>query len=271
MKNKSKVLNSIALVSLICVLFSSCAPIPADVTGEINEANQAIMSAYANGDANALAAFYTADAKIFPENSATIEGPQAIAGFFGAIMNMGIKKVKFEAVTAQSYGNMAVEEGKYTLFVEGDYIADQGKYIVTWKNEDGKWKVHRDIWNTNNPAPQKRALTNDTVMIVMNDIKADKVAQFEDFYLNNLAPAGTEYNAQMKNTVRVLRPAGQNKDGTFTYIYLIDPAMSNVSYDMSFPLTAKYGEEKALEYMKTYVDCLKEGQSKVMVSVQTDW
>ncbi|GAF78655.1 unnamed protein product, partial [marine sediment metagenome] len=53
----------------------------------------------------------------------------------------------------ESYGNFAIEEGRYTLYAEGDQIADQGKYIVTWKKEDGQWKLHRDIWNTSNPAP----------------------------------------------------------------------------------------------------------------------
>jgi len=269
MKEKTKLPGSFVMISLVFLLFSSCTPKPVDVTGEITEANNALMAAYASGDANALTAFYTSDAKIFPENSAAIEGPQAISGFFGAIMNMGIKKVKFEAVTAQSYGTMAIEEGKYTLFVEGDYIADQGKYIVTWKNEDGKWKVHRDIWNTNNPAPQKRASLNDTVLVVYNTVKADKVAQFEDFNANYLQPAANEYNAQVFKTARMLRPTAANKDGSFTYYYIMDPCVDINAYDMEPPLVAKFGEEKAGEHIKMFLDCLVEGKSGASVTVQT--
>ena len=29
---------------------------------------------------------------------------------------------------------------------------DKGKYIVLWKMEDGKWKLHRDIFNSDNAA-----------------------------------------------------------------------------------------------------------------------
>lgn len=269
MKNKTKVWSSIALISMTCLLFSSCSQGPVDVTGEIAIANKAIMSAFESGDMNALAGYYTADAKLFPENSGAVEGPQAISGMFGAIKSMGIKKVDFEAITALSYGPIAIEEGKYTLYVEGDYVADQGKYIVTWKNEGGKWKVHRDIWNTNNPAPIQRASLNDTVLVVWNTIKADKVAQFEDFNANYLQPAANEYNPKVFKTARMLRPIEPNKDGTFTYYYIMDPCLGIGSYDMAAPLTAKYGEEKAGEHIKMLLDCIVEGKSGALVTVQT--
>ena len=30
---------------------------------------------------------------------------------------------------------------------------DNGKFIAIWKQEDGKWKLFREIWNTNNAPP----------------------------------------------------------------------------------------------------------------------
>jgi ketosteroid isomerase-like protein len=269
MKNKTKVLSSFALISIICLAFSSCSQKPVDVTGKINEANQTIMAAYESGNLNAITSCYTADAKMYPENIASIDGPQAIGAFFTAVRSMGIKKVRFEAVTALSYGDIAVEEGKYTLLVDGDHIADQGKYIVTWKNEEGKWKVHRDIWNTNNPAPQKRASLNDTVMVVWNTVKADKVSQFEEFNANYLQPAAMEFNGQVFKTARMLRPIEPNKDGTFTYFYIMDPAISLNAYEMAPPLKAKFGDEKAAEYLKMYSDCVIDKQTGAAVTVQT--
>jgi ketosteroid isomerase-like protein len=271
MIRNNSILKGFAVIAILCLLMGSCSQGPVDVTGEIAAANQLIMAAYENGDASALEAFYTADAKLFPENSAAVEGPEAIAGFFGAVMNMGIEKVKFEAVTAHSYGNMAIEEGNYTLFVPGDFVADKGKYIVTWKKEEGKWKVHRDIWNTNNPAPVKRASANDTVMMVINNIKADKVAQFEDFLSNYLKPSSAEYSVELNNTVRTQKSLGSNKDGSLTYIFFMDPMNTSFNYDMSAPLTAKYGEEKAAEYLKMYMDCVMDGYPKVIVARETGW
>ena len=35
---------------------------------------------------------------------------------------------------------------------DGGVVADRGKYIVIWKNEGGSWKLHKDIFNTSQPA-----------------------------------------------------------------------------------------------------------------------
>lgn len=271
MKKTTKVLSGIALISLFCLLFGNCTKGPADVSVEIKKANEVFMAAVSARDTSAFRGLYTSDAKLFPANSDVVEGPQAIVGFWSVVMSMGIQKVEFETVTAQRTGDIAIEEGKYKLYVADDHIADQGKYLVTWKNEDGKWKVQRDIWNISTPAAQQRAMAKDTVMMVLNYVKADKVAQFEEFNTNYLALAASELNAQTKRTVRTQKSADPNKDGTYTYIYLMDPYVGTNNYDLFQNLSAKYGEEKGKEYMKMYSDCLKDGKSQVMLTVETGW
>jgi len=271
MKNTTKVLSGIALISLFCLLFGNCTKGPADVSVEIKKANEVFMAAVSARDTSAFRGLYTSDAKLFPANSDVVEGQQAIVGFWNAVLGMGIQKVEFETVTAQRTGDIAIEEGKYKLYVAGDHIADQGKYMVTWKNEDGKWKVQRDIWNISTPAPQQRAMAKDTVMMIVNYVKADKVAQFEEFNTNYLALAATEFNAQIKRTVRTQKSADPNKDGTYTYIYLMDPYAGCNDYEILHNLKAKYGEEKAGEYYKMFTDCLKEGKSQVFLTVETGW
>ena len=270
MKNKTTFINSLAFFFFVCLIFNSCTQGPIDVTSEITEANKGFMEAFNNGDANALAKTYTSNAKLYPPNSDVIEGQEAIEGFWNTAMNMGIKETVLETVTAESYGNIAIEEGRYKNYDEGDKLVSQGKYIVTWKKEDGQWKLHRDIWNTSNPAPQPRASLNDTVWVILNRIKADKLSQFEDFYFNYLEPAAAEYTPQKKKTIRALKPVEQNEDGTYTYVELMDPVIST-EYAMMVPLTAKYGEEKAAEYFKMFVDCLKDGKQEMIVTVQTAW
>ncbi len=271
MENKTTFTASLAFFFLVCLIFNSCTQGPTDVTSEITEANKGFMEAFNNGDANALAKYYTIDAKLYPSNSDVIEGQEAIEGFWNAAMNMGIKKAHLETVTAEGYGDFAIEEGRYKLYAPGDILIDHGKYFVTWEKQGNEWKLHKDIWNTSNPAPQPRASLNDTVWVVWNPIKADKVSQFEDFNSNYLGPAVAEYDPQLLNIVRILKPVEQNEDGTYTYFYLMDPATSPVGYDMMFFLTAKYGEEKAAEYLKMFVDCLKDGKQEVIVTVQTAW
>jgi len=271
MKNKFKLMSSVVVVCLFCLMSGSCTKGPSDVTNEIKEANELFMKAVIDADINNLAGLYTSDAKLFPANSEIVDGVEAITGFWTSVLKMGIKKVNFETVNAQRTGDIAIEEGNYQLFVEGDHIVDQGKYIVTWKNVDGKWKVYRDIWNINTAAPQQRAVHNDTIMMVINYVKADKVSQFEDFNKNYLFPAGAEFNPQAKSTIRMGKPTGQNKDGTYSYIYLMDPYIKSGNYDIFSNLSMKYGKEKAVDYMKLYSECLKDGKSQAFVSVETVW
>ena len=271
MKNKDTMTSSFTFFFLVCLIFNSCTQAPIDVTSEITEANKGFMEAFNNGDANALSKNYTSNAKLYPSNSDVIEGQEAIEGFWNAVMTMGIKKALLKTVSAESFGDIAIEEGRYELYVEGDQIADHGKYIVAWKKEDGQWKLHQDIWNTSNPAPQSRATVNDTVWVIQNHIKADKLEQFIDFNFNYLEPAAAEYYPTMRNTVRTLKPVEQNEDGTYTYFYLMDPAISPDGYGMMLPLTAKYGEEKASEYYKMFKDCLKDGKQEMIATVQTAW
>ena len=49
-------------------------------------------------------------------------------------------------------GETAYEVGKYTLLGRGGQTLDSGKYVVIWRQEDGQWKLHRDIFNTSLPA-----------------------------------------------------------------------------------------------------------------------
>jgi hypothetical protein len=36
---------------------------------------------------------------------------------------------------------------------EGNLL-DRGKYIEIWTKVDGKWLIHRDIWNSSLPQPE---------------------------------------------------------------------------------------------------------------------
>jgi ketosteroid isomerase-like protein len=134
------------------LIVNSCTSQPADISNEIMEANQKFMEAFNASDANAVTMCYTTDAKLFPTNSDIIEGHDAINKFWGGAMSMGVKKAVLETTSATGYGNIAIEEGKYSLYADKDQVIDEGKYIVTWEKINGEWKLKRDIWNTNHPS-----------------------------------------------------------------------------------------------------------------------
>jgi ketosteroid isomerase-like protein len=122
------------------------------VKAAIQAANRAFEEAFRQGDAAAAAMVYTTNALAMPPNTKTVSGRAALQSFWQAVMDMGVKEVTLETVELDLYGEIATEVGKAILRGEGGAVIDTVKFIVVWQEEDGKWKWHRDIWNSENPA-----------------------------------------------------------------------------------------------------------------------
>ncbi len=122
-------------------------------------------------------------------------------------------------------------------------------------------------------AVSKRAAEGDTVWVLLNHVKYDKRQQFENFIEETFWPKAADLNAgdQMAfNQTRVLYPAEMNGDSTYTYIFIMDPAISGEDYSVSKFLTKMYGEEKAAEYLKTFEDWYASPQIRYVL-LQTKW
>ena len=268
MKNKTTFINSLASFFLVCLLFNSCTQGPTDVTGEITEANKGFMEAFSNGDASALAKKYTSNAKLYPSNSDVIEGQEAIEEFWNAGLSMGLKKIFLETVTAESYGNFAIEEGRFKVYVEGDQIVNNGKYIVTWKKENGQWKLHQDIWNTSNPAIP-RAMENDTILIATSKVKPENFDKLMDFAMNYFHPAFEEYFPQVEAKTRFFRNMNPDKDGYITVHYFVDPYSITENHNIKPILNKKYDEEEVERLMQEFSEIIVD-QTQTL-AVQLAW
>jgi len=124
-----------------------------EVRDAIVAANQDFITTFKRGDAAGMAALYVENGQVLPPNGDFVTGRPALETFWQAIMDMGIKEAGLETVEVEAHGDTAIEVGKFTLKGEGGQVLDQGKYIVIWKQEDGGWKLHRDIFNTSMPPP----------------------------------------------------------------------------------------------------------------------
>ncbi len=153
MKNVKNSLGILTLMLLTLFCLSGCDHHAVDVTEEIQAANTAFMEAYNNGDAHALAMCYTEDCIVLPPQSEAIEGQEAVEALWNGAIGMGIAKAELKTESAEAIGNIAVETGKYKLYTKDGQMIDHGKYIVNWTKTDGKWKLHKDIWNTSIPEP----------------------------------------------------------------------------------------------------------------------
>lgn len=124
-----------------------------DIRPQIESANAHFVTAFKRGDATAMANLYTAAAQLLPANSDFVRGTAAIRTFWQSVIDMGLKGASLETIELEAHGDTAIEIGRYRLLAAGDAVADQGKYIVVWKNDNGNWKLHRDIWTTSQPPP----------------------------------------------------------------------------------------------------------------------
>lgn len=123
-----------------------------DVRAAIEAANKQFAGALAKGDAAGIAALYTAGGQALPANSEPVSGRAAIQSFWKGVYDSGITQATLTTSDVESQGDLAAETGTYELRMKDGKVADRGKYVVVWKREDGRWKLHRDIWTTSQPA-----------------------------------------------------------------------------------------------------------------------
>jgi uncharacterized protein (TIGR02246 family) len=140
----------ISTISALALFIWISSPAHAD------EADKAIRSqldvfeqAFNSGEGGKLAGLYTIDAVAFPPGSPRVEGREAIGAMWQGAINSGIKGLELEAVEIIPAGEKtAYEVGRVSMSTPSGPA--EGKYIVVWKqDDDGQWRLHRDIWNMN--------------------------------------------------------------------------------------------------------------------------
>ena len=119
----------------------------------IEAANAKFMATFNSGDAAGVAALYTEEGQLLPPNAGFMKGKEAIQAFWQGAMDMGIAEARIYTLEVEAHGDTAIEVSKYTLHAASGQELDAGKFIVIWKQEGEQWKLHRDIFNSSNPAP----------------------------------------------------------------------------------------------------------------------
>ncbi len=119
----------------------------------IAASNNAFGSSFTTGDSTAFVKCYTSDGCIYNSNMPKICGTQAINSFFNTAYQSGIRKIAITTEEVMGGKEAVVETGKYEVFIADNISVEKGKFIVIWKEENGKWKMHRDIWNSDAPPP----------------------------------------------------------------------------------------------------------------------
>jgi ketosteroid isomerase-like protein len=122
---------------------------------EIEAANQALVEFMAKGDSAGMASAYSKDGLLMLNNMPSVKGNDQLATVWGSFIRAGVSKLTLTTLEVWGDENFVTEEGLFEIKTKEDAPIDKGKYLVLWKKEDGKWKLHRDISNTDLPAATK--------------------------------------------------------------------------------------------------------------------
>ena len=117
----------------------------------IQENNDAFMKAHITRDTAILNSMYTKDAKVFAPNSEIITGRATIKAMNLEWINYDIKEARENSTALYGNKEYLIDEGTYYMSFGTDSIVDKGNYLNVWKQEDGKWKMFRNMWNTSLP------------------------------------------------------------------------------------------------------------------------
>ena len=118
---------------------------------KIQAENDRFTKAHVAGDVATIDAMFTRDAKSFPPGAEAAIGLAAIHDLTVEYLKPGIKEFREE--TTDFYGNedVLIDQGNYVVTYGPDNAVERGKYVNVWKQEDGTWKIHTNIWNTSAP------------------------------------------------------------------------------------------------------------------------
>lgn len=123
------------------------------VKAAIDANNAALVSSMKANDSASFVNLYTKDGCIMADNAPKFCGPAGLAQFLAGSQQLGMTDLKLSVTEIIGDNTLVSEEGTYEILGKEGVSLDKGKYIVTWKKEDGVWKKYRDIFNSDLPAP----------------------------------------------------------------------------------------------------------------------
>jgi hypothetical protein len=105
-----------------------------------------------------------------------------------------------------------------------------------------------------------RAAPGDTVYLIQHHIRPERREQFESFVAEVLWPAFRQVSAarpqrqDMARKIRLLSPVAPDRDGNYTYTFVLDPYVLGEEYNILDVLREVYAEEEAVRHYHTFTE-----------------
>ncbi len=141
------------LMILMFVLWTvGCMQVPQTDLEGLKAMQDVWQSAFDTKDPAELAAIYAEDGALLPPNSEMTNGRAAIEAYWAEFQASGIG-AEITDTEVYAHSDLGYTVGTFIATDAGGATIDEGKYVVIWRNVDGKWQMHRDIWNSSRPPP----------------------------------------------------------------------------------------------------------------------
>jgi hypothetical protein len=108
--------------------------------------------------------------------------------------------------------------------------------------------------------PLLRAVGGDTVYLVHHHVRPERRVQFEAFVQEILWPAlrqsaaGRPAGREIERSIRLLQPLTADRDGVYTYTFVLDPYVPGESYTILDILRAVYPEVEAVRQYSSFTE-----------------
>jgi len=113
----------------------------------------AFEKAFANKDAEALAALYSENAALLPPNEPEVIGRAEIRKWYQKSFSSGVSNFKMESRTGLREGPVGYERGTYSVRVpragrSGEALTDARKYVWTLRMSPTGWLIDMHMFNS---------------------------------------------------------------------------------------------------------------------------
>ena len=116
------------------------------------------------------------------------------------------------------------------------------------------------------------AKPNETVWVIAYPVKANKRAQYERFIHEIFWPGAKNLSVveqKVFKQTRVMHPTKPEADGSYTYLFIMDPLIRGADYSIESLVKKEYGVQKGSEYFKLFKDAIIEKDYKNYLVTQS--
>lgn len=113
------------------------------------------------------------------------------------------------------------------------------------------------------PAARSMAKPGEEVHVWAYPVKAGKQKQYEHFVHDIFWPGAKKLSAagqRVFRQTRVMHPLRANPDGTYTYLFIMDPFIKGEDYDIESLVKKMYGPKQGAEHYKLFADAVVVGK-----------